>query len=114
MKLDEYVKQTLLDITNGVADAKQEAMLRIAPGMIDGQPIVEPQMVRFEVAVTISNEAGGGIKVFSLGDLKAQGTSAHTNKIAFEVPVYLTLVTPLHPEYAEVYSNDQRDKETDE
>lgn len=111
MKLDEYVKQTLLDITKGVDQAKREASLHIAPSSIDGQKLTEPQMARFEVAVTVTAEGGGGIRVFSLGDLKAQGGSAHTNTIAFEVPIYFNLTTPLHPLHNEIYADDISDEE---
>lgn len=97
MKLDEYVKQTLLDITNGVEQAQREALLFIAPGSINGKRIATPQSVKFEVAVTVSTEAGGGIKVFSIGDLKAQGSAEHVNKISFEVPIYLNAPTPRNP-----------------
>ena len=61
MKIEEYVKQTLLDITNGVAAAQQEAMLYIAPGHVENVKRTEPQFVKFEVALTVNKEAGGGI-----------------------------------------------------
>ena len=51
MKLDEYVKQTLLDITNGVAEAQSESQLFIAPGRIDQDSVTSPQMVSFELPV---------------------------------------------------------------
>lgn len=99
MKLDEYVRQTLLDITNGVEQAQRKSKLFIAPVSIEGQVVVQAQMVRFEIAVTVSKEAGGGIRVFSLGDLKAQGNSEYTNKIEFEVPVYFNAPTPRNPNH---------------
>lgn len=94
MKLDEYAKQTLPDITNGVEQARRETLLFIAPGSANGKKVTSPQTVKFEVAVTVSTQAGGGIKVFSLGDLKAEGSAEHVNKISFEVPVYLNAPTP--------------------
>ena len=114
MKLDEFVMQTLVDISNGVEQAKREALVHIAPASIDGETLYQPQIVRFEVAVTVNAEAGGGIKVFSLGDLKAQGSSAHTNKITFDVPVYLNLATQLNPLHHEVDVDNRGDKETKE
>lgn len=93
MKLDEFVKQTLLDITNGVANAQSEAKLFIAPGYVESKKLVAPQMVKFEVAVTVSKEAGGGISVWSIGELKAGVNSEQVNKIAFEVPVYFQAPT---------------------
>ncbi len=88
MKLDEYVKQTLVDIAKGVAEAKTEALVGIAPGYVDGEKVFSAQMISFEIVVTTDKEVGGGIKVLSLGDLKAGGKSHHTNKISFEVPVF--------------------------
>jgi len=63
MKLDEYVKQTLLDITNGVAAAQKETHLFIAPGFMEGEVKTAPQMVTFEIVVSVNKEAGGGISV---------------------------------------------------
>jgi hypothetical protein len=111
MKLDEYVKQTLLDITNGVEQAQREALLFIAPGSINGERIIQPQMVGFEVVVTVSREAGGGISVFSVGDLKAQGNSEHINRISFEVPIYLNAPTPLNPMHHSRQEKPVADKE---
>ena len=70
MKLDEFVKQTLLDITNGVVNAQQEALLYVAPGFVENEKVVESQLVKFEVAVTVNQEAGAGIQVFSFGNAK--------------------------------------------
>jgi len=88
MKLDEYVKRTLLDITKGVTEAQKVSQLHIAPGFVENEAIITPQMVAFEIAVTVNKEAGGGINVWSIGDVKAQGSSERTNRISFEVPVY--------------------------
>ena len=65
MQLDDFVKKTLLDITNGVAAAQDEALLHVAPGFVENERQVEPQLVKFEVVVTVSKEAGGGIKLSS-------------------------------------------------
>ena len=88
MKLDEYVKQTLIDITKGVAEAKKESLLWIAPGYVDGEKVLSEQLVSFEIAVTVSKEGGGGIQVLSIGELGAKGASEHTNKISFSVPIF--------------------------
>ena len=94
MKLDEYVKQTLLDITNGVAAAKLESKLWIAPGYVDGDKVFAPQPVSFDIAVTVNKEAGGGIQVWSFGDLKAGRSSEQVNRISFAVPIYFQAPTP--------------------
>ncbi|PCJ04746.1 MAG: hypothetical protein COB16_17920 [Rhodobacteraceae bacterium] len=95
MKLDEFVKQTLLDITKGVAAAQEDTLLFIAPAVVEGERQTERQAVSFEVAVTVtvSGEGGGGISVMGLGELKG-GTSRETaNRISFEVPVYFSAPT---------------------
>jgi hypothetical protein len=93
MKLEEFVKQTLLDITNGVAQAQLATKLYIAPGFVENQKLTEPQMVKFEVAVTASKEASGGISVWSFGDAKAGINSEQTHRVSFEVPVYFQAPT---------------------
>ncbi|WP_143526110.1 hypothetical protein [Roseivivax lentus] len=93
MKLDEFVKQTLIDITKGVADAQEDALLYIAPGYVNGDRQDAQQTVSFEVAVTVNSEGGGGISVFSLGELKGKHAQETANRISFEVPVYFTAPT---------------------
>lgn len=97
MKLDEYVKQTLLDITNGVAEAQSESQLFIAPGRIDQDSVTSPQMVSFEVMVTVEAEGAGSIKVLSLAEVGGPANRAYTQKVSFEVPVYFQLQTERHP-----------------
>ena len=81
MKLDEYVKQTLLDITNGVAAAQKETLLYIAPGLVENERLTSAQLVKFEVGVTVAKEASGGIRVFSFGEGKAGLNSEQVNRI---------------------------------
>jgi hypothetical protein len=88
MKLEEFIKQTLLDITNGVLAAKKETTLWIAPSDVAGEPRHEPSLVSFEISVSVSGEGGGSIKVmgFGSGDLNVSRESIQ--KISFSVPVY--------------------------
>lgn len=88
-----------MDSTNGVADAQRESMLSIAPGLVEGEFQVQPQMVHFETAITVNAEAGGGISVCSLGELKAAGSSETTNKLTFDVPVYFQAPTERHEKW---------------
>lgn len=88
MKLKDFVEQTLMDITSGVFEAQQKAPLWVAPGRVEGEKVTSPQMVSFEVAVTVNKEGKGGISVWSVIDAKAGGKIEHVNKIAFCVPVY--------------------------
>ncbi len=103
MKLDEFVRQTLLDITNGVASAQRETKLWIAPGKVEGEARNEPQLVSFEVAVTVNKEGSGGISVWSVGEMKGAASSQSVNRISFAIPVYFQAQTPLHEKYAETY-----------
>ncbi|MCJ9427922.1 trypco2 family protein [Kordiimonas marina] len=88
MKLEEFVKQTLLDITNGVSSAQAASPSWIAPGRVEGKKVMSPQMVSFEVAVTVSKEGGGSINIWSVAEAGGKASSEHTNKISFDVPVY--------------------------
>ena len=88
MKLEDFVKQTLLDITNGVAAAQLESPLWVAPGSIEGKKLTTPQMVAIEVSVTTSKEGGGSINIWSAASAKAGVSSEQLNRISFEVPVY--------------------------
>jgi hypothetical protein len=108
MKLDEFVKQTLLDITNGVVEAQKESLLFIAPGHVNGKWIERAHDVKFEVTVSVSAEGGGGIKVLSLGEMKAGGKTESTNRLTFEVPIYLNAPTHLNPLH---YSNKIQESE---
>ena len=93
MKLDEFVKNSLLDITKGVADAQEEALLFIAPGSVEGEQQTEGQTVSFEVAVTVTGEGGGGISVLGIGEVKGAASKEAANRISFEVPVYFNAPT---------------------
>ncbi|NOX38997.1 MAG: hypothetical protein GXP05_00315 [Alphaproteobacteria bacterium] len=93
MKLDEFVKQALLDITNGVAAAQEETKLFIAPGVVEGEAQKGGQSVCFEVAVTLSSSGGGGITVFSMGEMKGEISKEAINRISFEVPVFFAVPT---------------------
>lgn len=96
MKLDAFVKQTLLEITKGVADAQEETLLFIAPGVVNGVDKDDAQSVSFEVLVTVSSEAGGGISVFNFGDVIGSVTKETANRISFDVPVYFSAPTRMN------------------
>jgi hypothetical protein len=99
MKLDDYVNGTLMEITNGVAAAQEEALLYIAPGYVNGIKQEEAQMVAFEVGLTVSKEMGGGISVFSIGDAKAGASSEQVNRVSFSIPVYFQAPTEKNPKH---------------
>ena len=118
MELDTFITTTLEQIVNGVAVAAERTSSRGAvicpsraqyqtaqhmaesPGMIDARDWVPLQVVKFDVAVTVTgetaNEAGGGVRISVL-----QGGAKHTSSeqqesvqhIGFEVPIKLPVPT---------------------
>ncbi len=90
MRLEDFVKQTLLDITNGVEKARKDSTIAIAPSSIDGEKVVAvPQNIAFEIAVTLSKEGGSSIDILPF-ELKGKLSSENVNRISFQVPVYFT------------------------
>jgi hypothetical protein len=91
MKLDEYVKQVLVDITSGVAEAQRTAQRGIAPASVSGgKNVAAPSMVKFEIVVSAEKSGGGGIQVPSLLELSGKLQNTQINKISFEVPVFFS------------------------
>ncbi len=88
MKLEEFVEQTLMAITNGVFSAQSKSPSSIAPGLVEGVKMTTPQMISFEVAVATSKEGGGGINISSIIEAGGNMKSEYINKISFDVPVY--------------------------
>ncbi|MEM9395813.1 MAG: hypothetical protein AAGA38_18305 [Pseudomonadota bacterium] len=97
MNVKDFVKRTLLEITDGVAEAQSKSQLFIAPGMIDGQPAGGAQFVKFEISVAVNKEGNGELSLLSFGSIGADVTRSDTQKISFEVPVYFELQTKNHP-----------------
>lgn len=96
MKLNEFVKQTLVDISKGVADAQEEALFYIAPGYVNNVRQEIGQTVKFEVAVTVNSEGSGGLSILSLGKLDGSHSRETENRISFEVPVFFNAPTILN------------------
>ena len=99
MTLEEFVKRTLLEITNGVSAAQLESLVYIAPGTVENETVLEPSLVNFEVSVTVNEDAGGAITIWTVGDLKAGASSEHTNRVSFGVPVYFQAPTARNPKH---------------
>lgn len=95
MTLEQFVKETLEAVLNGVAQAQSGYLgTRIVPQAIDSQNRREG-VVKFDVAVTVEGgrniEGGGTTKILSVVDVggkwiktKREQTS---NRVQFEVPV---------------------------
>lgn len=95
MLLKDYIKQTLLDITQAVGEARREACLCIAPGRFNDKEQNDPSMVAFEIAVTVSKDGGGKIEIFSVVATGGNYSTESFNKVSFSVPVYFNS-GPMH------------------
>ena len=55
MELKNFIRTTLIDICEGVTEAKQhvEAHVAIAPGTLNGKSIDDPNLVEFHIAIIL-------------------------------------------------------------
>jgi hypothetical protein len=105
MRLDEYVKQTLLAIVGGVLNAQADeicgAFIGRSPNGANGLEIARDgdgnvvSLVSFDLATTIEDKSGksgaAGIKVVPMfnigGELKSETASSAISRIAFSVSI---------------------------
>ncbi|MEM9578531.1 MAG: trypco2 family protein [Pseudomonadota bacterium] len=92
MDLAEYIEKSLVAISKGVKEAQEKAHVTIAPGFVEGKPLLEAQMVKLEVEVATTSEGGGKINVLSFGSGEASRASQRAHKITFEVPVFFNSI----------------------
>ena len=100
IKISEFVKEALLEITKGVVEARENADVTISPGAIEGQPIFDANEVFFEINVEVIEgskvsgdaEAGGSflsvVKASTRLDGEKSRSSSSSQKITFTVPVH--------------------------
>ena len=100
ISLKDFVKQTLLDITTAVDEAKHQSPVWIAPGRFENKRQLDPQMIDFSVQVSVSEEKvkkGSGdaslplvtvLKVNASGELSKSDERMTTQTLKFSVPVY--------------------------
>ncbi len=100
IRLHDFVKQTLLDITNAVHAAQQQAPHWIAPGHVEGQAQIQPQMIEFSIQVSASeskNQKGEGeisapiitiVKASISAEIDSSNENQTTQSLRFSVPVY--------------------------
>jgi hypothetical protein len=98
--LKDFVQQALLDITTAVNNAKEQSPLSIAPGFVEDQIQLEPQMIEFSVHVSVSEEkskSGKGevsvpiiqiVKATVDGELSRKNEQTTSQALKFSVPVY--------------------------
>jgi len=96
MKLEEFIKETLVSIVNGVDSAKNEidsseAKGKINPGLRQVHAV--DTSVDFDIGLSVSNDSQthAEITVFSFFKAKAEGSSgkeeSSQHRIKFKVPV---------------------------
>ena len=92
MTLQEFVKETLLNVVNGVADAKHSNPNVASP---ENSLPRESFLIEFDVAVTVTEKSGlegkGGIsvlKVFNAGGTHSTASEqSSASRVKFSVPV---------------------------
>ncbi|HRE20123.1 MAG TPA: hypothetical protein PKW21_03720 [Rhabdaerophilum sp.] len=109
MKLEDFIRETLVSIVNGVEAAQKEtgqgivnpsAIMIGADGVPKNKHYVRPNnpvdFISFDVAVTTDEKGGSGgkgsIKVFSLelgADLKSESHETNVSRVKFEIPLVL-------------------------
>ena len=100
MELREFVTSTLVQILEGVGDAQDHLVKSGRKGIINptwggGEKLYDHvQSVSFDVAVTVSDKAGGaanaGIKVMAI-DIGAKGSieaqNSNVSRVSFAIPI---------------------------
>lgn len=100
ISLKDFVKQTLLDITMAVDEAKDKSPVWIAPGSFEDRKQLDPQMIDFSVQVTVSEEKSAkgsgdiGVPMVTIvkaklgGEIASSDERMMTQSLKFSVPVY--------------------------
>lgn len=96
MELKEFIKSVLMDICDGVNEAKDATKKSvIAPYSIGNKIVDGGQLVSFDVSVTIADSiegnGGGKIQVLSSGisgEAKMAKATSSVSRISFHVPIY--------------------------
>lgn len=108
MELKDFIKTTLLEITDAVLEAREKSTASIAPFRLHGrngteiEVITSNQLIEFDLAITETNKGSSnkegnkiGIKVLS-SEVSLEGkvgknsetVQQTANRIKFSVPVY--------------------------
>lgn len=84
----DFVRDALLQIVQGVDEARDRSDVSIARSFVEGELRTEGSQVHFELAITTSKEVDGGLKVLNLADLGGVIKSEALNRVSFDVPVW--------------------------
>ncbi|MBU6474778.1 MAG: hypothetical protein KGQ70_02320 [Alphaproteobacteria bacterium] len=109
MKLKDFIKETLIEIAEGIDEARYPVgdRVAIAPSRLNGDSLSEKNYIEFDIAVTaneiIHTEKGGkgsvGVKIEVLGNKvkgelggsatgETQLQNEKVSRVQFKVPVY--------------------------
>jgi len=99
ISLKDFISSTLVEIAEGVKDAKGKTDISIAPGKMNKIMQSEPQMVKFSLNVEVF-ESDASSKERSLGLIKVitagvknnsenNSTRSSSQSIEFSVPIFL-------------------------
>lgn len=101
MELKDFIKTTLLEICDGIAEARSDIESKydgnciVAPVSIEGTPVIEKQSsnITFDIAVSCEEEkakngkCAANLKVINIGgELTNKATDTKTNRISFSIP----------------------------
>jgi len=86
--IKDFVRDALLQIVQGVDEARDRSDVSIARSFVEGELRTEGSQVHFELAITTSKEVDGGLKVLNLADLGGVIKSEALNRVSFDVPVW--------------------------
>ena len=100
MELKDFVKKTLFEICDGIAEARGDIETKyggnciIAPARVDGQPITEKlSSITFDIAIHLEEEKskrGNGcvnLKVLNIGgELTGKTADKKVNRVSFTIP----------------------------
>lgn len=105
MELDEFVKNTLLSVRNGIRNANKELLdLKLIENVGDGFALDNHDgkvegFISFDVAVTVSGkklkEGGGGIRIAAIslgGKISKDTMHEHVSRIKFHIMPRKTVV----------------------
>ncbi len=91
MELKEFIHQSISEIVEGVAAAAKEYPLAVAPGHIEGKPVLTERLVTFEVNVVTDLSAKSGLKVMSFAELGGETSRSKANRVSFSVPIHMNV-----------------------
>jgi hypothetical protein len=88
ISIQEFVRDALLQIVKGVDEARDQTDISIAPSFVEGNLQKLGNSVHFDLSITISKDAKGGLKVANIVEVGGTASSMTLNRVSFDVPVW--------------------------